>query len=378
METYRFVSESMAEGLMAVRRQLGGDAVILSVDESERNLIGGRPKVEILATLPQGGKTKKGAAVSSEEDLLSNLYAQETVERASVQRRGVTSQVLPAPQEPRWSRPEADPFDDVDLRETVMSPEISSLYFYLTDSGMDADMALEMIDRLAEKMNPNRPWRRRKIHEFLSQLVMRHVQTGGVLGPSKRRRIAAFIGPTGVGKTTTIAKIAARLMRHNLSIGIVTLDYFRVGAVGQLKKFADAMKIPFLAASNQREFGQAVKAFQSRQMVLIDTAGQNPRDQGLLERLDATLRMAGTNVERHLVLAAPTKERDLKSFADIYKSIGYDYMLFTKVDETVTYGGLLNAYFAARRPFSYFTNGQRVPEDLQEAKPEMICNLLFH
>lgn len=259
----------------------------------------------------------------------------------------------------------------------VLPPEAASLYFYLMETGIEENIAEEMVLRLCDKMNPKHGWDRTKVQQFLNAMVNKQIRTGGVLRKIKKKRTVALIGPTGVGKTTTIAKLATKMVRNNVSVGLITIDHFRVGAVDQLKKFAQTMNVPLLAASNQRDFNTAMRAFHSRQVVLIDTAGQNPRDLDLLDRLNQTLRSAG-NVERHLVLSAPTKERDLNAFIDLYHSIDFDYLLFSKLDETTTYGGLLNSYFAADRPFSYFTTGQQVPEDIEEASSQRLTELLFH
>lgn len=261
---------------------------------------------------------------------------------------------------------------------SAMPPMISSLYFYLLDTGIHPEIAQEMIERLMDKYNPKKGWNKARIRQFLGSLVTNQVRVGGgITIPSKRKRAIALIGPTGVGKTTTIAKLATRLTQNGMSVGLLTVDHFRVGAFDQLRSFATALNLPLLAATNKTDFARAYRALKTKQIVLVDTAGQNPRDIELLERLDRTLSLAG-DLERHLVLSAPTKERDLIGFVEMYRNIGFDYLLFSKLDETATYGGLLNTYFDADKPFSYFTTGQTVPEDIEEASAKRLNSLLFN
>jgi len=477
METRRYIADSVAEGLLSVREELGADAMIVSVKENPDKSTG---KVQIIAKAavaqaqvaampnlqsavgsvqseakkfvpptvspeepkkvetnpfvmnqvssslnhpntrvktpppqktrvvkPARKKTKLSNLSTKEKALLSKLYASQgkkvenssAINNAEKVVQNINKIYNSKPEENDKSqtadsqrnemkeigleykrhieRPLNVSSFSIPSNAPVLPPEAASLYFYLTETGLDEGIAEEMVLRLCDKLNPKRGWDREKIKHFLGALVDKQVRTGGLLRKIKKKRTVALIGPTGVGKTTTIAKLATKMVRNNVSVGLITIDHFRVGAVDQLKKFAQTMNVPLLAASNQRDFNTAIRAFHSRQVVLIDTAGQNPRDLDLLDRLNQTLNSA-ENVERHLVLSAPTKERDLSAFIDLYHSINFDYLLFSKLDETTTYGGLLNSYFAADKPFSYFTTGQKVPEDIEEASSDKLTDLLFH
>ncbi|RJO65455.1 MAG: flagellar biosynthesis protein FlhF [Myxococcales bacterium] len=414
METRRYLADSVTEGLLAVRRELGAAAMILSVQERQNLARGAKQRVEILAGVADGSpKSRSGAepplpsdapaALAPRDDpeaILNSYYAsqakailaqQEKKTRAADDGEGLAGPIRTASNLSRWrgSLVEEESDDDFMTGMTAdrssrpneadpgLPPEVSSLYFYLLDTGISSDIAEEMVVRLTARFDPGRSWKKSKVREFLASLVRQEVKVGGALRPGRGRRVVALIGPTGVGKTTTVAKLATRLAQNKISVGLITVDQFRVAAVDQLKKFAAALSIPMLAATNHTEFLSALRAYRSRQVVMIDTAGQNPRQVEILDRLHKTL-TGPEPIERHLVLSAATKERDLEAYVELYATIGFDYLLFSKLDETATYGGLLNAYFAAQRPFSYFANGQRVPEDIEEASPDRFDELLFH
>ena len=406
MDVRRYVATSVAEGLSVVRQELGPEAVIHSVKES-RDPGSRRRTVEILAGTSEKAEEPALPPRFDEQALLASIYQEQAKRKeepaatgrgerriALEPRLNPEPRMKPAPrmmeEAPRLGRMDSVSDFELDepeppriqmprspLNQGILPPTVTSLYLYLVETGIAPDIAAEMVERLTSKMSNRKGWPKERIREFLSSLVTREIRVGGSLTNTKKRRIAALIGPTGVGKTTTIAKLATQLVRNKMSVGLITVDHFRVGAVDQLRKFSTTLQVPMLAAGNRRDFAQALSAFRSKNVVLIDTAGQNPRDLDILDRLQQTLG-AGEGIERHLVMAAPIKERDLLTFIDIYRRVGFDYLLFTKLDETLTYGGLLNGYFAAGRPLSYFTTGQRVPEDLEAATTQRLNGLLFH
>lgn len=418
MDVKHYVAQSVAEGLVAVKNELGPDAVILSVKEHKDPQTGARLKVDILASPPRAQRPAQKPAVPgakpqpSPEALLAELYeadppaprvkpilsqgptgaqkaanpryqAPQNAQTAAIHKAALAqaraearAQVAAARQEP--ALPPLNLRNE--LGRILPGPPaggvVADLFFYLLDTGIDREIAEEMIERLSRHIDPRRGWPKEKVRAFLCTLIEREVACAGSFRGLRKPRIAAMIGPTGVGKTTTIAKIATRLTKNRHTVGLITLDQFRVGAFDQLKKFATALNVPLLAATNKADFQAALRVFRSRQVVLIDTTGQNPRDLDVLDRLNDTLHTVD-GLEKHLVLSAPTKERDLVGFVELYRKIGFHYMIFSKLDETATYGGLLNAYFAADRPFSYFSMGQRVPEDLVEASADQLNDLLF-
>jgi flagellar biosynthesis protein FlhF len=196
-------------------------------------------------------------------------------------------------------------------------------------------------------------------------------------GKENGRCAVAFVGPTGVGKTTTIAKLSAELsLKQKKKVGIISVDSYRIGAVDQLKTYAAIMGLPFLSAFSKEDLGRAMKKMAGRDVILIDTAGQSHRDVKRLKELGALLGDS-LSIDTHLVLSAATKSEDMKAAADSFSILKPSSYVFTKVDETGTRGGLLDQLMDRKLPVSFITNGQRVPEDIFTASPRRLLKLVL-
>jgi flagellar biosynthesis protein FlhF len=183
--------------------------------------------------------------------------------------------------------------------------------------------------------------------------------------------VEVFIGPPGVGKTTTIAKIAAQARATTSSrVWLVAADGFRVGAVEQLRLYAGIMGAPFLVARSGEELSSTLDGI--RRPLLVDTAGRSPRDAGNAEILDA---LAGRrDVRRHLVLPADTTPAQARRIIDRFSRTSPDRLVLTRLDETTTVAPLINVLEDYKLPISYFTHGQSVPDDLQRATPTALAD----
>ncbi len=194
--------------------------------------------------------------------------------------------------------------------------------------------------------------------------------------PSKR--VVVFIGPTGVGKTTSIAKLAARLaLQERKKVVLFTLDGFRIGGAEQLKTYAGIMGIPFRFIGQPRDLQMAIQDFDQRDYVLIDTAGRSPKDSATLHELAEILR-TWDDLERHLVLSATTKPCDLAEIIKRFEICAPDQLLFTKLDETAALGTILNELVRFGKPMSYYSDGQNVPEDFHLASREQIVDMVLN
>lgn len=185
-------------------------------------------------------------------------------------------------------------------------------------------------------------------------------------------KVVAFVGATGVGKTTTIAKLAARLRMHfNLSIALISADTYRVGAGYHLHTYASLLNMPCRAvdptcSQTAKQVRDSVEAFEDFDLIMIDTAGCGPRDQGRVTELAEDLSQV-PDAERILVLPAPSNDFDLHAAASAFDVVGYNRLALTKMDESGFMGPILNTIYELARPIAFMTTGQRVPEDIEPA-----------
>ena len=398
MDVRHYHAESVSECLSQVRSELGREAVIIQVNQHKGPTIPRARRIEVLASPPEEaapapnlGRSIEEAPTdapkaNSPEDIINAMYAVQN------KKGGTTLGSEYADRAPYIATREPEPpaeayhmtdmlVDDLDgavPEEARMTDELRDLARYFLDTGINREITSELVWRISQKFRPSQHSDRERIHEYLNSLIQGTVACGGWLERPKRgkKRTVAVIGPTGVGKTTTIAKIATSLVAQDISVGLIVLDNFRVGAVDQLRKYAKAIDVPLLAASNELEFRKVHSVLSGKQVILVDTAGQNPHDRLALERLQLILG-AVKDVEKQLVLSANTKERDMAAFTDIYKQMNFSSLIFTKIDESLTFGGLLNVYFQSEKPISYLCAGQRVPDDLEKAEQERLATLLF-
>lgn len=193
----------------------------------------------------------------------------------------------------------------------------------------------------------------------------------------KKQRRIALVGATGVGKTTTLAKIAASyLQQYSNSIALITIDTYRIAAVEQLKVYGQIMHIPVDVVITPQQLGKALARHRNKKLILIDTAGRSPRDSFCIDELTSFF-TPEYNIEKHLVLSATTRENEIIETIQQFSKIKIANTIFTKIDECMSLGVLLNTQLQNSNPISYITNGQRVPEDLLEITPKKIAELIM-
>lgn len=194
---------------------------------------------------------------------------------------------------------------------------------------------------------------------------------------SGRARVRALVGPTGVGKTTTVAKMAAvAALVEQRTVGLVCLDQYRVGAAEQLQRYADLIGIPMESANDAKGFDRALRRLARADLILVDTAGRSPRDSAGIGQTADTLRGAAEQVEVHLCVPASMRESELVSTIERQSASSPSRLVVTKLDEANFCGGVLAAYVHSGLPLSYFTTGQRVPEDIEAASAEGLSKVL--
>lgn len=216
------------------------------------------------------------------------------------------------------------------------------------------------------------------IRSFLPQAFKNVIRCAGPLGLKKNGpRIIALVGPTGVGKTTTVAKLAALYsLREGHRAALVTIDNFRVGAVEQLKTYSRIMGVPIEVAATPAELEAAIELHSDKELILIDTAGRSPKDMEKIDELKGFLESKFA-IEIHLCLAATTRDRELQEIVERFGVLPISRVIFTKLDESESYGCIVNAHLRTKFPLSFFTTGQRVPEDLEIASAGRLAGLVL-
>ncbi len=190
-------------------------------------------------------------------------------------------------------------------------------------------------------------------------------------------RIVALLGTTGVGKTTTLAKIAAKfVLEQKTSVALITADTYRISAVEQLKTYSDILELPLEIVYNPAELTAAIERHRNKELILIDTAGRSQHNEYQMRELDEFMRV-NPRIEKHLVISATTKFTDAKQIMNKFAQVNPDKIIFTKIDETGSLGMIVNLLNDNRYSLSYVTTGQSVPDDIERANAEVITNLLL-
>jgi len=201
--------------------------------------------------------------------------------------------------------------------------------------------------------------------------------SGPIVIAPKKRGLVALIGPTGVGKTTTIAKLAAQFaLVEKKKVGLLTIDTYRIAAVEQLKTYSQIMDIPIKVAHSPADVTSALEQLSDRDLVLIDTAGRSQKNTIYVHELRSLLGAAP--IETHLVLSASTKLHDMTDQIDRFGgATQIDRLLFSKLDETTTYGTTYTVAATSKLPVSYLTTGQKVPEDIELADGHKLAAMVI-
>lgn len=260
---------------------------------------------------------------------------------------------------------EKTPEDEMSLQQVLKQQEVES------DIIDDVVLQLPAEAILADKDTP-------LALEGLKKYLADNVQMAdGLELKSRKRKIAALLGPTGVGKTTTLAKIAAQcVLEKGISTAFITADTYRISAVEQLKTYADILGLPIAIVYTPDELKEAIQKFRQKQLILIDTAGRSQHNRRQMAELKEFLAV-NQNIEKYLVLSATTKNEDAKDIIDKFSVCKPDKVIFTKTDETKSLGIILNILRRKEMRLSYLTNGQSVPDDIVPAEAGKLAELFL-
>ena len=259
-----------------------------------------------------------------------------------------------------------EPLQDVlSLQETLKRQEV--------DKNILDDLAAKsgVGETLADAKTPG-------AHDTLKKYLEQTMNfSAGIKLEKQGSRIVALIGPTGVGKTTTLAKIAARfVLEQGVSAALITADTYRISAVEQLKTYSDILGLPLEIVYSPNELRLAIRKHEEKQLVLIDTAGRSQHNEYQMKELQDLLK-TNSRIEKHLVISSTTKNRDAQDILEKFSVCRPDRIIFTKTDETNSTGLILNLLYKKEIGLSYLANGQSVPDDIVPADADKLTEILL-
>ncbi|MCK9275537.1 MAG: flagellar biosynthesis protein FlhF [Syntrophales bacterium] len=354
MQVKRYEVNRIDEAMQKIKQDLGPDAVILSARR-----IKGAKSLEVMAAVDRMQSTKATSATEGNIGCPDVLTRSQSAERPTECRKDIELFFS----ELRHDFQTLFEFLGVKGHYRDLGPYVP-VYETLISKGIASRSVLSLIKTLKEDAVKNgypdgcNTW----IH--LKKIMQQSIEP--VFSGQREKRIRAFIGPSGEGKTTTLAKIAAKaIYGDKKKVGIVTTDTYRIGAIGQLKIYADIMNIPLEIVKEDREFRKTVEKFSDKDLVLVDTPGAGRNDMKQCMKIKAL--MTGEHpVDTALVLSATASCDTMTNAAVRFGAAGYDHIIFTKLDDAGSYGSLYNIMEYACKPVSHIADGQRVPQDIEE------------
>ncbi len=268
------------------------------------------------------------------------------------------------------------------LRTGLSIPsEFSEIYKRAKFSGMDKndlDSIMELtVEHMPYSMRKNSKTVKRYFQVLLRKMIPIRLESDIHRG---QKRVIMFVGPTGVGKTTTLAKLAARysyIKNKREKVGIITMDTYRIGAVEQLFQYAKMMRLPIEDVIDINDFQRAIQSLSYCDTILIDTIGSSQYDEKKLLKIEEFIKKAGSDIDVNLVLSSATKLEDLREIYNNFEYLNIDTLIFTKFDETKNFGNIFSLVKEVNKPLSYFSTGQEVPDDIMCASSEFLVDCIL-
>ena len=361
MQIKKYVADNYSEALASIKQEMGSDALIMTTrsirDHSGWN--GGKAsKVEITA------------AIDSATDNVETGVKVKTSETA-FEVPSFSSEFEPDMKSLMYSL-----LSQTERAKSlgIKSPQLD-LFSKLVENGLDEKIIAKVLSKVSPLNDSSGALKGEFVKTMKRLIVCRGgVETSNASSPKK----VVLVGPTGAGKTTTISKIAADLMyRQKKKVALISLDTFRVGGIEQLQIYGDIMGIPVETAQDRLSFEECMKRHSDKDVVLIDTMGRCHKDHSYSTQLSEVFEGLD-EVETHLVLSLGSNEKQFMKSHKQFSPLGINRVLFTKIDEGLNFGSILNFSLRTRLPLSYFTTGQRVPEDIEVATQNRVIRLIFN
>lgn len=306
-----------------------------------------------------------GARQESLEEKLDSL---ETLLKKKLENTGSTIEISERPEQApvNTKKPEEENKTNEQMQFTKL------LYNMMIDNEVHEKYANAIIEEAEKTNKPNMPFDY-MLTNIYQKMILKFGTPSVITEASRGPKVVYFVGPTGVGKTTTIAKIASKLcVEDKKRVALLTADTYRIAAAEQLRTYANILEVPFRIIYSPSEVEQALEEFHEYDFILVDTAGHSHHNEEQKNNTNLMIHAVDEIAESevYLVLSATTKYRDLTSIADTYKEMSDYKIIFTKLDETTSFGNLLNLKLYTGFELSYVTYGQNVPDDIDRFNPQ--------
>lgn len=384
MQIKRYEVSKIQDAMQQIKNDLGPEAIILSTKTIKHSA---PQKIEVIAAVDitelnnqipghawcedQDGGQQKGSFGLPQRDF-AHKYAE--IQR-TLEKMGQVSDIR---EELKGLKDNVELLVDVIglARFRQESEHLAKIYQTLTANGISKIKTCHIIDKMRKGNLPESG------KDYASCLKLAEKTIASSLTRtdeiSKTRRIKAFIGPTGVGKTTTLAKLAASFcVDKRKKVGLITMDTFRIAAVEQLKVYAKIIDVPLQVATSKTSFEKSLKSLSEVDVILVDTAGRAPNDTEYMKSIYETF-SENKGVETNLLLSPSMSREHLLEIENYYRLTEYDNLILTKVDECSRYGVIYDLVRQAGKPVGYLTNGQNVPQDIENATPEKLAKLILN
>ena len=269
-----------------------------------------------------------------------------------------------------------------ELRKDDLHENLIALYQQLCFNGIEEKFARKLAEEVQKKVPKEEIENYSYVKIYLARMFMqvlkvdhKPTQKASKFSP----KVLTFLGPTGVGKTTTLAKIASaeKMKNPKIKIGLLTIDTYRIAAVAQLQEYARIIKVPCKVGADPAQMEATLAEFRDMDLILIDTAGRSQRDEMQMSELREFLK-SYDEFKNLLVLSATTKDSDLIEITKRFSTVPISGVIFTKLDESTNYGAIFNHAIRFKLPLTYLTTGQNVPDDIEGASRERLIDLLLN
>jgi len=376
MQIKRYYGKSVHAALEKAKAELGPDAILLHTRTLKSSVLGGST-VEVIVAVDREAPSEIDEVIGDEEEKI-----EEPVERAKAILTANSYRRAKGGYELKHIGEELSEIRDllhillsnVKREQSLDLPEtVQGIYEKFIKSELDPAIAYDLAKGLEPCFSDNG----KLINERLAELIGKATKFNGGITLQGEMKSVALIGPTGVGKTTTIAKLGAYFkLKLKRKVAFLTIDTYRIAAVQQLQIYADIMRSPLKVADDPEELVREVESLSDHDLILIDTPGRSHYDAARIGEIEGFIAVL-PQVEVYLLISASTRSREIYEILNGFGSVGVDGLIFTKLDEASCFGSIVNAAIRSGKPLSYFTTGQDVAGDIEVATVERVTSLLL-